>query len=54
MNKAQVKSQEIGHCVCHMKVKCLCPYFIDKKLCKCGGDKVGEDWADYNLTHQKI
>ncbi|MFA5406910.1 MAG: hypothetical protein WC307_06160 [Candidatus Nanoarchaeia archaeon] len=25
-----------GYCLCHIKQKCPCPDFIQKKVCKCG------------------
>lgn len=49
----QNKSKEIGHCVCSSAVKCPCPYFTDKEVCKCSGEKVNDKiWLDYNLKKQ--
>lgn len=35
IKEAQKKAQELGHCLCHIKLKCLCDVYINTGECKC-------------------
>jgi hypothetical protein len=45
----QLKSQEIGHCVCSIDFPCPCKFFRDKNICHCAGEYVDtKEWLNYN------
>ena len=41
--EAQKKAKELGHCLCHTKLKCPCPAWIKKHICRCAQEGKTDD-----------
>lgn len=55
VKKTQKLAQKIGHCLCHLKIKCPCEVWKLKNKCKCSGDKSisHEEWIKINVGKYK-